>query len=368
MSLVFLINYITAGTSYCLRTYFPGPNESQETYNARQQHLLSPSHQTTSNCNSRLYFLDVHDGKFKNFSIVTPILKSWFQKVCYILSDDTEFNSSGIGNITGTKYFENYDIYKQTLIEGLARGNSKSHFLDLFATWNREVFPRSQVSDVIPDSQPASCSAGNMGDNLKQVGDSDMNNVADILKQLSFEENEKEGDLEEEDNRSDGGNSDHRHVNDDHNSNKNSESDYLDCNSNDVYGYGNEPPQFKSLISMDSVPSSSSAVTEPTTVTTMAISSQTPETLLTDEVAHHDKSSKAPPTGKKPSRAAPVQKGQSRSSSRLTKAPADPLSLPSPVQPIDTTNDVPPPMPLTKRGTRVRAAATKGKSKARTWR
>lgn len=70
-TLVFLINYITASASYCIRTYCPGPKGSQETYNARQQHLLSPSHQTTSNCNTRLYFLDMHDGKFKNFSIGT---------------------------------------------------------------------------------------------------------------------------------------------------------------------------------------------------------------------------------------------------------------------------------------------------------
>ena len=36
----FLINYITAGASYCLRTYFPDPEESQETYDACQQYLL----------------------------------------------------------------------------------------------------------------------------------------------------------------------------------------------------------------------------------------------------------------------------------------------------------------------------------------
>jgi hypothetical protein len=40
IKLFFLINYITAGTSYCLRTYFPDPEESQETYDACQQYLL----------------------------------------------------------------------------------------------------------------------------------------------------------------------------------------------------------------------------------------------------------------------------------------------------------------------------------------
>ena len=271
------------------------------------------------------------------------------------------------------KYLENYDIYKQTLIEGL--GRSKSHFLDLFATWNHEVFPRSlpvdQVSDVIPDSQPASCSGRNMGG--KQGVD--MNNVANILRQLSFEENEKEDEDPEEDYHDSSesnhdGNSGYYHDGFEHN---NFDSDHSNCNDNDNFHHDapaseSEPPQAyaQSLrvipITVDSVPSSSFITdSEPTA---MAISSPTPETQLTAEVVQCDQSSKAPPTGKKPSRRAPVQtqKGQSRSSSRLTKAlqVADPLSLPSPIQQpiIDTTDDVPPPKP--KRATCGRAA-TKGK-------
>ena len=110
-----------------------------------------------------------------------------------MLSDDTEFTSSGIGNMTGMKYLENYKISKQTLIEGLAMG--KSHFLDLFVTWNCEVFPCSQVSEDISDSQLASSSGGgNMGRNQGP----DITNVASILKQLSFEENDN--DKEEDEN------------------------------------------------------------------------------------------------------------------------------------------------------------------------
>jgi hypothetical protein len=254
----------------------------------------------------------------------------------------------------------------------------KSHFSGLISTWNLEVFPRSleKVSEVIPDSQAASCSGGSMGG--KQVVD--MSNVANILKQLSFEENlkEKEDEEEDHDNRSDG----HRDP-EGHESEYGFNSDNED--NEDVYRYESQPRVLpvtvdpEPLIPMDSAPSSS-FIAEPTVTTTATISSQTLETQLTgDEVQLHDQSSKAPPTVKKPSRA-PVQKGpvnaggpiQSRSSSHLVKAPSlqvddsDPLSLPSlaPIQPraTDTTDDV---TPKPKRATRGRAAATKSKGKTR---
>jgi hypothetical protein len=44
LGLIFSINYVTAGASYCLRAYFPVPKRSQETYDACQQYLLSPGH------------------------------------------------------------------------------------------------------------------------------------------------------------------------------------------------------------------------------------------------------------------------------------------------------------------------------------
>jgi hypothetical protein len=246
----------------------------------------------------------------------------------------------------------------------------KSHFLDLISTWNCEVFPRSldQVSDVIPDSQPASFSGGNMGG--KQGAN--INNVANILKQLSFEENLKEKDEEDEDedhdNRSDG----HRDP-DGHKSNSDGyDTDHRDNLNEDLYLYVSQPRALpvdpQPLIPMDSVPSSSDSESF------TAISSQTLETQLTDvnevQLPNHDQSSKAPPsTGKKPSRAV-VQnlKGPSRSSSRISKVLQvdDPLSesLPSlaPIQPraSDTTDDV---TPMPKCATRGRAAATKPKGK-----
>ena len=191
----------------------------------------------------------------------------------YILSDDMEFNSSGIGNITGIKYLRNYDLYKETLIGGLE--HSRSRFLNIFTTWNHEVFPQSsRISDDIPEPACSSCSSENIG------GIIDTNNVASILEQLSFELNEEEeGNI--------------------------SASEWQDFNSDnrpDVF-YAPESP----IIVSESSPSSSN-VMEPVT-TTMAIPSPIPKTQLMDDV-QHDQSSKAPPTGKKTSWAL-VQKGQS---------------------------------------------------------
>jgi hypothetical protein len=176
-----------------------------------------------------------------------------------------------------------------------------------------------------------------------------INNVADILKQLSFEEKEK--DDEEEDNIFDkiGINDSDRDVH---------ESDVDD--SDLLYYDGSQLPQ-------------SQAPYESFTIDTLTISSQTPETetaQLMGEV--QPRCDQAPGPGppiqigtskiQRPSRAPSVQKGQSRSSSRLAKALQvdDPLSLPSltPI-PLITTKDVPPPKP--KRATRGRAATTKGK-------
>ena len=139
-----------------------------------------------------------------------------------------------------------------------------------------------------------------------------------------------------------------------------------------------QPPPSQSLtpVTVDLVPSTS-FITEPTTTAT--ISSQTlDETQLIDMgevnlkiLLHHcDRSEssnlKAPPTGK-PSLAPPVQKSQSRSSSRLPKARQidDPLSLPlnSLMQP-QATDDNPQAPPKPKRATRGRAAAKKGKTVA----
>lgn len=88
------------------------------------------------------------------------------------------------------------------------------------------MFPRSQP-EVIPDSQSASSiSGGNMGS--KQGIDT--NNVANILRQLSFEEINEDS----EDNRSDNGHYRHSDL-DGHNS------DNVD--SDDLTYYGSQLPQ-----------------------------------------------------------------------------------------------------------------------------
>ena len=189
----------------------------------------------------------------------------------------TQSNSSSIGNITGTKYLENYNIYKQTLIKGLARG--KSHFSNLFATWNCEVFPHSQVGDldVISDSQSTSCISGrNMGG--KQGVDVNLNNVANILNQLSFEENKED---KEKGNRSVG----HcHHVNKGHESDNGfDDSDHYNRDKDEDF-YVSQPHHIESKSPTPAdllVPSSSfTGITEPGPITTTDISSQTPETQL----------------------------------------------------------------------------------------
>ena len=262
-----------------------------------------------------------------------------------MLSDDTEFNSSGIGNITGTKYLENYEIYKQTLIEGLATG--KTHFLDLFVTWNHEVFPRSQVTEDFSDSQPASQSGGgNMGGNQRL----DMNNVANILKQLSFEENEE--DEEEEEDRSD-------HC---------LHNDSEDNNDNDFYA--SDPPRAQSM-TPDTAPVPSqitsvmiaNAIAEPT-------NSRNAPTLTRNmhpaDDGQHDRQSGSSidKALAGPKKTTPSQTTR-RSSSRMTKTKAvsgtdsNIPPVPHPIQPIDTAGAVPPSKP--KRATR---GTAKGKTRA----
>ena len=108
-----------------------------------------------------------------------------------------------------------------------------------------------------------------------------MNNVASILKQLSFELNEEdEGEI--------------------------SASEWQDFNSDNCPDDVFYTPESPIIVSKSSPPSSN--VMEPVT-TTMAISSPIPKTQLMDDV-QHDQFSKAPPTGKKTSQAL-VQKGQS---------------------------------------------------------
>jgi hypothetical protein len=248
------------------------------------------------------------------------------------------------------------------------------------------VFPRSQSkigvdSDVIPDSQPASHSGGTVGGGKQGV---DMENAANILKQLSLEENQNEDDLEEED-------SDDRSINDSNSDGHESNDGLLHdthCGNSGFYSESDPGlPQSQAVIPVDSVPvvagpssqTESSFIAEPgptvtMTTTAMAISPQTPEMQLTSEPVNEVLQHCDQPSIDKAPGPALVQQGQSRSSSRLTKARQvvsadDRPSLSSPIQAIDNVttgpgtiqvdNDADVPLPKPKHATRGRATATK---------
>jgi hypothetical protein len=264
-----------------------------------------------------------------------------------MLSDDTEFTSSGVGNNTDTNYLENYESYKELLIKGLGEG--KSHFLNLFATWNREVFPRSQVSEN-PDSLNRSA-ASSGGGNMEALA---VNSVADILKQLSFEENEDEDQSEGL----------YRNA-------------YLSDRNDDFYASDEDPPRAQSTIQtppwaapVRPVPSSESqtpitpivivnAIAERTNAGTDPSGSPTlgPNTHLVNAVQHHQQS--GPSKTSAPTKTTPTQATR-RASSRTTKtkvaADVEITPVAAPIQPIGTAV---PPKP--KRATR---GAAKGKTRA----
>jgi hypothetical protein len=225
---------------------------------------------------------------------------------------------SGIGNITGTKYLENYNLYKQTLIEGLA---TKPHFSELFVTWNREVFPRSQATKVIPDSQPGAFIGGERNES-SDIG------VTNILQQLSLEENDSSEDEEA------GDRSDPPH------SNYNSDQD-------DDF-YVSDPPH------PQSVPSDSTQVTTIATITTTDLQANpNPDTVDGLQYRQGSKASKkAPVTPVKT-----VRRSSARNAKGSVATNVEP-SLPSPIQPINATSTEPPPQ--AKRATR---GSAKGKAR-----
>lgn len=166
---------------------------------------------------------------------------------------------------------DNFNFYKQILIEGLA---SKSHFSDVFSTWNREVFPRSLAPEVVPDSRPASragCGAIDDENHLK------LDNVADIFRQLSFEQNNPTS--------TSGTGPDHSTEND---------SDVSDF-------YVPYPPQPRSTEAVESQPHLNQVLSESDPITADPI--PTPNTLLEPLINPtrplRSRSSKAPTAAKK---------------------------------------------------------------------
>lgn len=286
-------------------------------------------------------------------------------QTCYILSDDTEFNISGIGNITGTKYLENYEIYKQTLIEGLA---TKTHFSDLFSTWNREVFPRSQATQEISDSQSAHTGTGGAGNGPSDIG------VTNILQQLSLEEVDENSDDEEENDKGNNKevdeNSDDEEENDKGNNKENDEDDEEEDEEDDEgtrrrirsgrLHSDHESDEDDDFYASDPLPPTRSVPSAQTqrAATATIVTTDIQATPNVDAVGGlQDRRGSAAPKAPKKTPANAVR----RSSGRNTKGPSvtanvEPL-IPSPIQSINTADGLPKP-------TRAIRGATKGKSKA----
>ena len=261
--------------------------------------------------------MDVHDGKFSYYAIS---IASFDSQAGFMLSDDTEFNTSGIGNITGMKYLENYSIYKQTLIEGLS---TKSHFADLFVTWNREVFPHSQIAEVIPDSQPASF-----------IGEGEDIRVANILQQLSLEEIESDEDETNQRHRSDPC------------------SNYLSDHDDDIYA---SPPCDPSIPS-ESESDSSTKITTTTTIA-MTDTQANPNTDTVEGLQHHQGSKASKKTAI--ATVETVHQSSACNAKRSVTKNIEPPP-PSPIQPISTANAQMLP-PKAKRATQSKVVA-KGKA------
>lgn len=276
----------------------------------------------------------------------TPGFISWMcMMACYMLSDDTEFNTSGIGNVTGTKYHNNYHLYKQTLIEGLA--TKSTHFSGLITTWNREVFPRSQVTEVIPDSQPTSFIGGRGRSRGNEL--SDHVRVADLLQQLSIEESDVEDGDEATENRS------------------NPHNPISDHDDDDIFASDSDSPRTQVV-----PPESRSTFGPPTgiqwTPTEIIDTHEPMPDIVVDSIVNQSQHLRGSSTGvrkaasKQPPASTPVETVR-RSSARNARSITTNVELPSlpslPSDPI-TTNAQPPP-PKAKRATR---GAAKGKSKA----
>ncbi|KAF9559093.1 hypothetical protein CPC08DRAFT_724104 [Agrocybe pediades] len=70
---------------------------------------------------------------------VTPGLIAWVcMMLIYILSDDTKFKHTCIGDVTEIDYLRYHLYYKGIITKGL----DKLHFQKLLQTWNRQIFPK----------------------------------------------------------------------------------------------------------------------------------------------------------------------------------------------------------------------------------
>ena len=65
----------------------------------------------------------------------------------FILSTDTEFTGTGVGNITGITYFADFEAYKKLLF---VSHDSSLAIIELYQIWDSRIFPNILLA---PDSE-----------------------------------------------------------------------------------------------------------------------------------------------------------------------------------------------------------------------
>jgi len=103
----------------------------------------------------------------------------------YVLSKDTVFDQTGVGNHTKITYYADYDFYKHWILR--AKANKPDWVASLFAKWDAEVFsehnksstngPDSdcEVIDLAGDADEIVCDMEDL-----EINDSDKENMNDL--------------------------------------------------------------------------------------------------------------------------------------------------------------------------------------------
>ncbi|KAF8971926.1 hypothetical protein BDZ97DRAFT_1753148 [Flammula alnicola] len=115
----------------------------------------------------------------------------------FMLSDDTEFPHTGIGNVTEINWFTRCEHYTRLLIEGL---HTNPVVAKLFEKWNAEVCPSSKgareiVTDSTIESQPGKGKAPDASESisaqlaqmkLSDLGDSDIDSDHEVFDNIDI--------------------------------------------------------------------------------------------------------------------------------------------------------------------------------------
>jgi len=101
-------------------------------------------------------------------------------KTRYILSKDTSFDHTGVGNQTKIPYYSDYDFYKHWILR--ARSQNSEWAETLFAKWDAEVF-----------SQHNKSTGGSPNDEGETINlDDDADEIARDMDALHFDDSDQD--------------------------------------------------------------------------------------------------------------------------------------------------------------------------------